>query len=61
MYFFRALTVFLTVLPAPEDRPHCKYGIQDDCNDFLYSGHTIFNVVTSYFIGYPIWATWDIL
>lgn len=61
MYFFRALTVFLTVLPAPAERKKCTHSIRSDCNDFLYSGHTIFNVVTSYFIGYPMWPIWPII
>lgn len=61
MYFFRSLTIFLTILPQPAERDKCNRSIRNNCNDFLYSGHTILNVVTSYFIGYPMWPIWPII
>tara|TARA_Y100000389_G_scaffold203419_1_gene251789 strand:- start:3711 stop:4289 length:579 start_codon:yes stop_codon:yes gene_type:complete len=60
MYFFRTLTTYVTVLPAPPDR-ECKKGLLSNCNDFIFSGHTTFNVVTSYFIGAPIWPVWPMI
>ena len=61
MYFFRAITIFLTVLPVPEGREKCKPGFINHCNDFIFSGHTTFNVVTSYFIGKPLWPIWPVI
>ena len=61
MYLFRAVCVCMTVLPMPDGRGKCKGGIIQHCNDFIFSGHTTFNVVTSYFIGKPLWPVWPII
>ncbi len=61
MYLFRAVCVCMTVLPMPDGRGKCKGGIIQHCNDFIFSGHTTFNVVTSYFIGQPLWPVWPII
>ncbi len=60
MYFFRLLTTYVTTLPAPPDRD-CKKGLLSNCNDFIFSGHTTFNIVTSYFIGAPVWPVWPMI
>lgn len=60
MYFFRLLTTYVTTLPVPPDRD-CKKGLLTNCNDFIFSGHTTFNIVTSYFIGTPIWPIWPMI
>ena len=61
MYLFRAVCVCMTVLPIPDGRGKCKGGVIQHCNDFIFSGHTTFNVVTSYFIGKPLWPVWPML
>ena len=61
MFLFRAITICLTILPIPPGRSKCKEGLIQHCNDFIFSGHTTFNVVTSYFIGKPVWPLWPIL
>lgn len=60
MYFFRLLTTYVTVLPVPPDR-ECKKGILSNCNSFIFSGHTTFIIVTSYFIGAPVWPVWPMI
>lgn len=60
MYFFRLLTTYVTSLPAPPGR-ECKKGLLSNCNDFIFSGHTTFNIVTSYFIGVPVWPVWPMI
>tara|TARA_R110002153_G_scaffold158002_1_gene310045 strand:+ start:1497 stop:2075 length:579 start_codon:yes stop_codon:yes gene_type:complete len=60
MSFFRLLTTYVTSLPAPPGR-ECKGGVLAQCNDYIFSGHTIFNIVTSYFIGAPVWPVWPII
>ena len=60
MYFFRLLTTYVTSLPTPPGR-ECKKGLLSNCNDFIFSGHTTFNIVTSYFIGAPVWPVWPMI
>ena len=60
MYFFRLLTTYVTSLPAPPGK-ECKSGVLAQCNDFIFSGHTTFNIVTSYFIGAPVWPVWPMI
>ena len=61
MYLFRAVCICMTVLPLPASRGKCTPGVIKHCNDFIFSGHTTFNVVTSYFIGQPLWPVWPII
>jgi hypothetical protein len=61
MYLFRAVCVCLTVLPRPRKDDNCKSGLLQNCNDFIFSGHTTFNVVTSYFLGKPFWPYWPMI
>ena len=28
------------------------------CNDYIFSGHSAFNIVSSYHIGSPLWPVW---
>tara|TARA_Y100000401_G_scaffold117257_1_gene125357 strand:- start:1180 stop:1698 length:519 start_codon:yes stop_codon:yes gene_type:complete len=59
MYMFRALSNYVTTLPASKE---CKlkppFGF---CNDYMFSGHAAFNITTSYHIGSPLWPVWPIL
>lgn len=61
MYFARALCNAVTVLPYTKDKP-CKirpgFGY---CNDYTFSGHTTMNLVTSNFVGVPLWPIWPVI
>jgi len=60
MYFLRALTNIVTQYPRAKDTT-CKP--MTNCNDYMFSGHTTFNIVTSYFVNkglfpaYPIFSS----
>lgn len=54
MYTFRLITYWVTVLPHPEKDIRSTH-------DYVFSGHTTFNIVSSFFIGPPVWPTWPIL
>lgn len=60
LYFARSATILLTVLPNPLKEP-CTCRMMGYCNDFIYSGHTVVHIVTSYFIGGWVWPMWPIL
>ena len=61
MYFARALCNAVTILPYTKEKP-CKirpgFGY---CNDYKFSGHTTLNLVTSNFVGAPLWPLWPVL
>ena len=61
MLFFRMLTTYATTLPVARDICPCKPGFLTKCNDYIFSGHTTFNVVTSFFIGAPLWPIWPLV
>lgn len=61
MFFFRLLTIHVTVLPRPAGTDECKLGLFEKCNDYIFSGHTTFNILTSYFIGAPMWPAVPII
>lgn len=54
MYTFRFLTSWVTVLPHPDKSIKSTH-------DYIFSGHTTFNIVSSYFIGSPVWPAWPIV
>ena len=59
MYIFRGLCNSVTTYPSVNKcvfKP--PFGF---CNDYMFSGHTTFNVVSSYFIGTPLWPIWPII
>jgi hypothetical protein len=60
MYFARAVCNAVTVLPYTKREP-CKIkpGL-NYCNDYTFSGHTTMNVVTSSFVGAPLWPAWPL-
>jgi len=59
MYLFRCVALYVTTYPSPKE---CKirppFGF---CNDHMFSGHTAFNIVTSYFVGKPLWPVWPMI
>ena len=63
MYAARAMTNIVTQMPAAKPgvcTPNPPFSF---CNDYMFSGHTTYNIVTSYFVGkvlypvYPIFAS----
>ena len=59
MYVFRALVNYVTTYPSMkkcELKP--PFGF---CNDFMFSGHTSFNLVAAYHLGGVFWPLWPIL
>ncbi|QIG59465.1 hypothetical protein [Dishui Lake phycodnavirus 2] len=63
MYAARAMTNIVTQLPAAKPgtcKPNPPFSF---CNDYMFSGHTTYNIVTSYFVGkvlypwYPLVAS----
>ena len=58
MYFARAVCNAVTVMPYTKQEP-CKLRPRFAfCNDYTFSGHTTLNVVTSNFVGAPLWPLW---
>ena len=59
MYTFRALSNYVTTLPSSKE---CKlkppFGF---CNDYMFSGHATVNIISSYYVGSPLWPVWPIL
>lgn len=61
MYFARALCNTVTVLPYTKQEP-CKMNPRFAfCNDYTFSGHTTFHLVTSNFVGTPLWPIWPMI
>lgn len=54
MYTFRFFTSWVTVLPHPDKNI-------ENTHDYIFSGHTTFNIVSSFFIGSPVWPAWPIV
>lgn len=56
MFSFRALSNYVTTIPSSKE---CElkppFGF---CNDYIFSGHSAFNIVSSYHIGSPLWPVW---
>jgi hypothetical protein len=63
MYFARALSNMVTQLPYATDKECKSKPPMGFCNDYIFSGHTTFNIVTSYFLKngmfpvYPIFSS----
>lgn len=61
MFFARAICNAVTIMPYTKEKP-CeikpRFGF---CNDYTFSGHTTVNLVTSEFIGAPLWPVWPIV
>ena len=59
MYTFRGLSNYVTTLPSSKE---CKlkppFGF---CNDYIFSGHSAFNIVSSYHVGSPLWPVWPFI
>ena len=56
MFSFRALSNYVTTIPSSKEcllKP--PFGF---CNDYIFSGHSAFNIVSSYHIGSPLWPIW---
>jgi len=61
MYFARALCNAVTVMPYTK-RESCKMKPRFAfCNDYTFSGHTTLNLVTSNFVGAPLWPVWPMI
>ena len=59
MYTFRALSNYVTTLPSSKKcnlKP--PFGF---CNDYMFSGHATVNIISSYYVGLPLWPVWPIL
>ena len=63
MYFMRAICNVATQYPRAKIN-HCdRSNPLSNCNDYMFSGHTTFNIVTSYFLQngmfplYPIFSS----
>ena len=59
MYTFRALSNYVTTIPSSKE---CElkppFGF---CNDYMFSGHSAFNIVSSYHVGSPLWPVWPLI
>jgi len=59
MFAFRSLVNIVTTYPSPKKcalKP--PFGF---CNDFMFSGHTTFNIVAAHYIGGAFWPAWPAL
>lgn len=50
MYFMRAICNIATQYPRAKINACHKSNPLSNCNDYMFSGHTTFNIVTSYFL-----------
>jgi len=61
MYFMRAISNVVTQFPRAKIKP-CKEGSPlSNCNDYMFSGHTTFNIVTSYFLNNGMFPVYPIV
>ena len=61
MYFARALCNLVTVMPYTKHKPCEMKPRFAFCNDYTFSGHTTLNLVTSNFVGAPLWPIWPVI
>ena len=58
MYFMRALSNMVTQFPRATSKP-CNP--LSNCNDYMFSGHTTFNIVTSYFLNKGLFPVYPMI
>jgi len=61
MYFMRALSNMVTQFPRAKSKPCNEGSPLSNCNDYMFSGHTTFNIVTSYFLKNGMFPIYPIL
>ena len=61
MYAARAMTNIVTQLPAAKPGTCTPNPPFSFCNDYMFSGHTTFNIVTSYFVGKVLYPVYPII
>ena len=61
MYFMRAISNMVTQFPRAKSEPCRKSNPLSNCNDYMFSGHTTFNIVTSYFLKNGMFPIYPIL
>jgi len=61
MYAARAMTNVVTQLPAAKPGECTPNPPVSFCNDYMFSGHTTYNIVTSYFVGKLLYPVYPIL
>lgn len=61
MYFMRALSNMVTQFPRAKSTPCNRNNPLSNCNDYMFSGHTTFNIVTSYFLKNGMFPIYPIL
>ena len=61
MYGARALTNIVTQLPAAKTGTCKPNPPLSFCNDYMFSGHATFYIVTSYFVGKALYPVYPIL
>jgi hypothetical protein len=61
MYFMRALSNMVTQFPYIKNRTCDPKHPFSYCNDYMFSGHTTFNIVTSYFVNKGLFPVYPIL
>jgi hypothetical protein len=61
MYAARAMTTLVTQLPAAKPGACKPNPPLSFCNDYMFSGHTTFNIVTSYFVGKVLYPVYPII
>lgn len=61
MYFMRAITNMVTQFPRAKSTPCREANPLSNCNDYMFSGHTTFNIVTSYFLKNGMFPVYPIL
>jgi hypothetical protein len=61
MYAARAMTNIVTQLPAAKPGTCTPNPPLSFCNDYMFSGHTTYNIVTSYFVGKVLYPVYPII
>ncbi len=61
MYFMRALSNMVTQFPRAKSTPCKTSNPLSNCNDYMFSGHTTFNIVTSYFLNKGLFPVYPLI